>query len=176
MDISEEKKLEVLLSQLHERYEALHKMRDRSMQFVLWILGFGLGMAWLLINKASFTLEQKILISILLIMLGVTVLYFVCSIGRGFKVTRQIIIRIEKTLKLYEDNYYGISESILPPKFSNQRYGKTGHFNTLYVLIIVVFMSLIILTWANICKSVSFAASEQFEPKQTQKQRFTNKE
>jgi hypothetical protein len=45
MGISEEKKIDVLLSQLQERYDALHKMRDRSMQFVLWILGFGLGLA-----------------------------------------------------------------------------------------------------------------------------------
>jgi hypothetical protein len=65
MGISEEKKIDVLLSQLQERYDALHKMRDRSMQFVLWILGFGLGLAWLLISEASFTLSQKILISIL---------------------------------------------------------------------------------------------------------------
>ena len=43
MNISKEKKLDVLLAQLQERYEALHKMRDRSMQFVLWILGLGLG-------------------------------------------------------------------------------------------------------------------------------------
>ena len=53
MKISEEKKLDVLLAQLQERYDALHKMRDRSMQFVLWILGLGLGMAWLLINEPS---------------------------------------------------------------------------------------------------------------------------
>ena len=41
MEISEEKKLEILLAQGQERYEALHKMRDRSMQFALWILGLG---------------------------------------------------------------------------------------------------------------------------------------
>jgi hypothetical protein len=87
------------------------------MQFVLWILGFGLGLAWLLISEASFTLSQKILISILLIGLGATTLYFVWSIGQGFNVTRRIIIRLEKYLKLDDKNYYDISESILPPKY-----------------------------------------------------------
>ncbi len=168
MDISEERKLEVILSQLHERYEALHKMRDRSMQFVLWILGFGLGMAWLLINKASFTLAQKILISILLIILGVTTFYFVCSIGRGFNVTRQIIIKMETSLKLYDKNYYNISDSILPSEYSSKKTGLTGHFKTLNALIIVVLLSLIILTWANPCKPKSINFSATMAPNQMQ--------
>ena len=116
MNIQEEKKIDVLLSQLQERYDALHKMRDRSMQFVLWILGLGLGMAWLLINEASFILAQKILISILLIAIGATTFYFVWSIGQGFNVTRQVIIKLEKSLKLYDKNYYDISDPILPPE------------------------------------------------------------
>lgn len=175
MDISEEKKLEVLLSQLQERYDALHKMRDRSMQFVLWILGFGLGMAWLLINEASFTLEQKILISILLIILGATILYFVCSIGRGFNVTRQIIIKLETSLKLYDKNYYNISDSILPTKYSSKKTGLSGHFKTLNTLIIVVLLSLFVLTWVNICKTKSPSGCKT-DPNQTQKQSFINKE
>lgn len=153
MKIPEEKKLEILLAQLQVRYEALHKMRDRSMQFVLWILGFGLGMAWLLISEASFTLSQKILISILLIGLGGTTLYFVWSIGRGFNVTRQIIIRLEKYLKLDDKNYYDISESILPPKYFLIKTGINGHFKTLNTLILVVFIALMLITWFRPCKT-----------------------
>ncbi|MHC4122651.1 MAG: hypothetical protein ACYSSI_03680 [Planctomycetota bacterium] len=172
MEMSEEKKIEVLLMQLQERYDALHKMRDRSMQFVLWILGFGLGMAWLLINEASFTLAQKILISILLVILGATTFYFVYSIGRGFNVTRQIIIKLETSLKLYDKNYYNISDSILPPKYSSQKTGVTGHFKTLNALIIVVLLSLIILTLANPCKPKSINDSETPDPNQIQVKTF----
>ncbi len=174
MEMSEEKKFDILLAQLKERYEALHKMRDRSMQFVLWILGLGLGMAWLLINKATFTLEQKIMISILLIVLGVTTLYFVCSIGRGFNVTRQIIIKLETSLKLYDKNYYNISDSVLPTEYSSKKTGLNGHFKTLNTLIIVVLLSLIILTWTNPCKPKSTGASSAMDPNQTQKQKVIN--
>jgi len=152
MEISEEKKLEILLAQLQERYEALHKMRDRSMQFALWILGLGLGMAWLLINEAELSSTQRLFLTIFLIVVGLTVWFFIHAIACGFKANREIIIRIEKALKLYEGDCYGISEPILPSKFSNQRCGKTGHFSTLYILIIVVFITLIVLTWTNPCK------------------------
>ena len=174
MEISEEKRLDILLAQLEERYEALYKMRDRSMQFVLWILGLGLGMSWLLINKETFTLEQKILISILLIVLGVTTLYFVCSIGRGFNVTRQIIIKLETSLKLYDKNYYNISDSILPQEYSSKKTGLNGHFKTLNTLIIIVLLSLIILTWTNPCKPKSTSASATMDPNQTQTQKVIN--
>ncbi len=66
MKISEERKIDVLLAQLQERYDALHKMRDRSMQFVLWILGLGLGMSWLLIKGTALRWPQQWAITVVL--------------------------------------------------------------------------------------------------------------
>jgi len=166
MKISEEKRIDVLLAQLRERYDALHKMRDRSMQFVLWILGLGLGMAWLLINEAGLSSVQRLFLTILLIVIGFAVWFFVHSIARGFKANRQIMIKIEKVLKLYEKDYYGMTESILPTEFSRQRIGWTGHFSTLYMLIIVVFITLIVLTWTNPSKLRSTGARAPLDPKQ----------
>ena len=85
--------------------------------------------------------------------LGGTTLYFVWSIGQGFNITRQIIIRLEKYLKLDDKNYYGISESILPPKYFLIKTGINGHFKTLNMLILVVFMALMFLTWFRPCKT-----------------------
>ena len=166
MKISEEKKIDVLLAQLRERYDALHKMRDRSMQFVLWILGLGLGMAWLLINEAVLTCAQKCAITVLLLVLGIVTFLFVYAIGRGFQANREIMIRTETTLELYEKDCYGISESILPTKFSCQKIGWTGHFNTLYGLIIIVFLTLIFLTWTNPYKLRSMGARAPLDPNQ----------
>lgn len=174
MEISEEKKLEILLAQLQERYEALHKMRDRSMHFVLWILGLGLGMAWLLINETELASAQKVAITLLLLVLGIVTLLFVYAIGRGFIANRQIMIRIETALKLYEENCYGVSESILPAQFSCPKIGWTGHFNTLYGLIIIVFLTLIFLTWTNPCKHRSIGACAPSDPNQMQTQKIIN--
>ena len=168
MEISEEKKLDVLMAQLQERYDALHKMRDRSMQFVLWILGFGLGLAWLLIHETFFTLSEKILISLLLCALWVTTLYFIWSIGKGFNDTRQIIIRLESSFKLYDKNYYDISDSILPTKYSSKKTGISGHFKTLNVLIMVVFLALMFLTWFSSCKTAFNTPTGPSEPNQVQ--------
>lgn len=175
MDIPEEKKLDVLMAQLQERYDALHKMRDRSMQFVLWILGLGLGMAWLLIYNPSFTLEQKILISILLIILGATTLYFVFAIGQGFNITRQIIIRLEGSLKLYDKKCYDMSDSILPAKYSSKKTGMSGHFKTLNVLVLVVFLALMFLIWFSSCKTVFNSTAGPLEPNQLQVSDVNNK-
>jgi fatty acid desaturase len=151
MEISEEKKLEILLAQLQERYEALHKMRDRSMQFALWILGLGLGMSWLLINETALTCPQQWAINCLLILLGFATFWFVYGIERGFKTIRQIVIKLETAIKLYDQDFYGIHESILPIQFSKEKRKWTNHFKTLYIIIITVFVALIILTWANPC-------------------------
>ena len=174
MNISEEKKLEVLLAQLRDRYDALHKMRSRSMQFVLWILGLGLGMAWLLINETVLTYAQRCAITVLLLVLCIVTFLFVYAIGRGFKTNRQVMIRIEKALKLYEKDCYGMSESILPAQFSCQKIGWTGHFNTLYGLIIIVFLTLILLTWTNLSKPMSTGDRAPLDPSQIQTQTIIN--
>jgi len=166
MKISEERKLDVLLAQLEGRYDALHKMRERSMRFVLWILGLVLAMAWLLINETVLTCVQKCVITVLLLVLGVVSFLFVYAIARGFKANRKIMIRTETALELYERDCYGISESILPPKFSCQKIGWTGHFNTLYGLIIIVFLSLIFLTWTNPSKLRSMGARAPLDANQ----------
>jgi len=168
MEISEKQKLDVLLAQLHERYDALHKMRDRSMQFVLWILGLGLGMAWLLINDTALTCLQQVAITVLLVLLNITTLYFVYAIECGFKTNRHITIKLETILKLYEKDSYGINEPILPTKFSHKKIKLTGHFKTLYAIIFVVFITLILLTWTNPCKNMSTDSSGVADTKQTE--------
>lgn len=167
MEISEKQKLDVLLAQLQERYNASHKMRDRSMQFALWILGFGLGMGWLLINETKLSCLQQVMITLFLVLLNITTLWFLYAIRRGFENNRQIVIRLETILKLHEQNSYGIAESVLPPKYSNMKRKWTGHFETLYVIVLVVFITLILLTWTNPCKHMSTDSSGVADTKQT---------
>lgn len=168
MEISEEKKLEVLLAQLQERYDASHKMRDRSMQFVLWILGLGLGMAWLLIDVITLTCSQQIAITCLLILLGFATSWFVYGIERGFKTNHRIMIKLETALKLHEQDFYCIHERILPASFAEEKNKWTHHFKTLYIFIITVFIALIILTLTNPGKHRSSGARVPSDPNQMQ--------
>jgi len=168
MELPENKKLEVLMAQLQERYDASHKMRDRSMQFTLWILGLGLGMGWLLISETTLSCSQQVAITVFLVLLNIVTIWFVRAIHRGFENNRQIVIRLETILKLHEQNSYGIAESILPPKYSEMKRKWTGHFETLYAVILVVFVTLIVLTWTNPCKHISVESSGVVDLKQTE--------
>lgn len=153
MKIPEDKKLDILMAQLQERYEALHKMRDRSMQFVLWIIGFGLGMAWLLIHESPLSTLQKYAVAFLIIIIGSISIIFVHGIARGFRNNRNILIEIESMLGLYEPGFYGPNGAVLPKSFAKNKSRCTDHFNTLYLLMVVVFILLIVLTFMNPCES-----------------------
>jgi hypothetical protein len=175
MEIVKENRIDVLMAQLHDRYDALHKMRDRSMQFTLWILGLGLGMAWLLINEVELTSTQKSVITFFLVVMGIVSCVFLRAIQRGFKANHRIAIRIETALKLYEKDFYGVPEAILPENFSRENTGWSGHFNTLYALIATVLLTLILLTWTNPCGTKSGDISIPQDHSQIQTQEVIHK-
>jgi len=167
--MQEDKKIDVLMAQLNERYGALHKMRDRSTNFTLWILGFGLGLAWLLISECTLSTTQACAVVFFLVVVGFFSVVFLRAMHRGFNNNRDIVIRIETLLKLYEEDFYGSGESILPKEFSRNKFHWGGHFPTLYVLLGVVFFCLIILTFVNPRKHIITAGYQQ-PTKDVQKQ------
>lgn len=160
MEIPEDEKIKVLMAQLEERYAASHKMRDRSMQFGLWILGLGLGMAWILISKVTLTNPQKMFLLLFLIVVGFLSITFVRAIERGFKNNHDVIVKIETLLKLHEEGFYDLGGSILPKEFTKKVGRWSGHFQTLYSIMIAVFILLIILTCANPLGYFSASASD----------------
>jgi len=152
LKLPDEKRVDILMAQLSERYGALHKMRDRSMNFTLWILGLGLALAWLLISEVTLNGWQACAVALFLFAIGFCSIVFIRAIHRGFNNNRDIVIRIERLLKLYEEDFYGPVGSVLPKEFSSRKCHWTGHFETLYFLIAVVFVWLVVLTFINPCK------------------------
>jgi hypothetical protein len=169
MEIPENEKIKVLMAQLEERYAASHKMRDRSMQFALWILGLGLGMAWILISRVTLTNPQKVFLLLFLIVVGFLSIAFVRAIERGFKNNHDVIIKLETLLKLHEKGFYDPSDSILPKEFTEKVSRWSSHFQTLYSIMIAVFILLIILTCANPLRYFSASTLESQKTQQIQK-------
>jgi len=169
MEIPEEKKLDILMAQLKERYTALHNMRDRSTHFALWIVGLGLGMAWLLISQVRLSTLQAIELVIFLIAVGIFSINLIRAIERGFDNNRDVMVKIEKLLRLYEKGAYGPGDSILPKEFSGTRFKWSGHFPTLYMLMTTVFVLLIFLTLTNLMHPPASSQSQKPTP-QLQKQ------
>ena len=167
MDIQKDKQIDILMAQLTERYSALHNMRDRSTNFGLWILGFGLGMSWLLIKKdVVLTNFQMWLVAIFIFVVGVLSINFIRAINRGFNNNLSIATKIETALKLYEQDYYELKETVLPKDFSKRRFRWSGHFFTLYSLMVAVFLFLIFLTFINPSQIVSQCDNIQSQPEQ----------
>lgn len=151
MELDDKTKFEIIVSQLNERYNALHKMRERSLRFTLWILGICLGFSYMIICKSEITSNQKIPITIFFVVTLLLSLYFLRSINNGFNNTLRIIKKLEKALGLYKKNYLIKGEPVLPKQYvkSNCLNKFSGHFCTLYALLISVFILLIIFTAAS---------------------------
>jgi multisubunit Na+/H+ antiporter MnhG subunit len=148
MSYSDDKKLEIILMQLEERYNALHKMRDRSTSFTLWILGFGLGLAWMLTKEGEqLSWLESIFLILFIVLMTCVSLNFLAAIHRGFNKNRDIVIQIETSLDLYNKNNY-ICSPILPEEYANRRAHWANHFTTLYLLVIATSICLIVMAAA----------------------------
>lgn len=166
LELPSDKKIDVALTQLSERYTALHNMRDRSMQFTIWILGLGLALGWLLLNEIALTKIQSGVLLLSLILIFVACRHFLRGIRIGFDNNRNIAFRLERSLLLLEPGAYIEKQSILDEKFAGKKPDSpkdipgrmkhamkcTDHFFTLDCLLITVFLLLFLLTLANPCR------------------------
>jgi hypothetical protein len=77
------RKFQVLLAELQERYAAAHKMRERGLQFVLWLSGIAIGLTWILISQKELTIIQKGTLSALVTVLFLGALHIILSCKAG---------------------------------------------------------------------------------------------
>ena len=149
MEFTDVDNANILQNLLNERYIASHKMRERSLKFTLWLLGYvAILDSWLVISGSSLFLNQKIALTILTLTITTLTLFFLHDIEKGFIFNRKIIIKIEDALGFYEVNRFIKSDTILPRDYKklHNSYFK-GHFSTINAWIILVFLLTIILIW-----------------------------
>ena len=147
MQLNEDQKLQVLLTELQERYNASHKIRDRSTNFTLWISGMAIGLSWLLICQKELLLNQRIALTLLVIALFGGTLFFIIGLRRGFAKNREATIRCERALHMFDSDVYLKETSLLPSEYATTKTRWSDHFCTLCVWLIIVALSLLILTW-----------------------------
>lgn len=147
MQISGDKKVDVLLNLLNERYAASHRMRERSLNFALWILGFGIGIAWMLLSQITLTFSQKIILTTFVIIIGCLTKIFLCAIEVGFDRNRKVMVKIEETLGCYKANIYSEGTALFPEAYKTLDKKETSHFKSLYQWVWVIIGVLIFLAW-----------------------------
>jgi len=147
--LNEDQKLQVLITELQERYNASHKIRERSTQFTLWISGMAIGLGWLLISQKTLVLTQKIALSLLIAALFAGTLYFIMGLRRGFQKNRGTMIKCEHALKMHDSDVYLADTTLLSDEYNSTNRKWSDHFCTLCVWLFLVAISLLILTWTS---------------------------
>ena len=147
MNINDDKKVDILLSLLNERYNASHRMRERSLNFAIWILGFGIAVAWMLLRDTNLSISQKVVLTIFIVIIGYLTRKFLLCIEVGFNANKEVMVTIEEALECYEQNKYMEDKSLYPEKYRNSVRTKTSHFKSLYEWIWVIITLLTSLIW-----------------------------
>ena len=146
MEIPDNKKIDILLHLLSERYTASHRMRERSLNFAIWILGFGIAMIWMLLSEISLTFSQKIILTIFAVIIGCLTKKFLNSIEVGFDRNRNVMIKIEEVLRCYESNIY-CNSPLFPQEYKNLDKKETSHFISLYLWLWTIVGMVMALIW-----------------------------
>lgn len=145
--LGENQRVQILVAQMNERYQACHQLRDRSTQFTLWILGFAVAASWWLLQEPSGNLFQNVAATALVLILGFSAFYFLKSMGGGFRKNREVLINIETALGLHTRGTILQDKIILPPEYKNTKPRASAHFSTLYVLLLITSIYLLSAIW-----------------------------
>jgi len=150
-NIDDNNKIEILISNLEERYKSIHTIRDRVQNIGLWILGIlGSAGGWIIQSDVNLHFWDKIIYLLALFITYHIVRYhYLEDLNKGFKNQQKTAVRIEKSLQLFTPNFFSTEESILPESWekSGTEKGDGKFFETTYMLINLgfVFLSIAIL-------------------------------
>lgn len=149
MKIEDDQKINVLLALLNERYNASHKMRERSFKFALWIFGLLIGGgSWILLNGSTLTIVQKAELTVILSLTSIFTFWFIQAIKKGFDTNWTVTVKIEESIQLYDKGVFLDSESLFPESYKNAgRTSMSSHFITLYVWLASTLIVLLLMIW-----------------------------
>jgi len=149
--LKDSEKPTILFELLKERYAAEHNMRERSTTFVIWVLGLGIALIWVLLIQVHLSILQKIITCVFITSYTGFSFKFIHEISQGFKSNRKIIVKIENLLGFHTTGYYIKNDSIFPEhyKINYNKYKPSSHFASLYWLLTIVAIFIILITIAN---------------------------
>lgn len=147
-----DKKSEILVSALQERYQSMHIIRERVQNIGIWILGVlgGVG-GWVLQSDKCLGFFNKILYLLALFaVFHVIRFHYLEDLNRGFKGQQKVASKIEKILNLYKPKFFSDDNDSVYPELwekAGTKEGEGNFFKTTYLLIYIgfVFVSLSIL-------------------------------
>lgn len=160
--LTDDQRFNVLIVQMQERNQAWHKMRERSMQFTLWILGLAVAASWHLLQNPCDGLGQKCAMTGLAVALAVVSFYFLQALNRGVGKNKEGLINIERELGLHDDK-----RPVLPEEYQKVKHGWSSHFRTLYALLVVTLLYLLAAIWVSAWNPNKTSIDNETHKKQT---------
>lgn len=146
--IDKNKKIDILISALEERYNAQHLIRKRVQDVGLWVLGIlAVASGWVITNTCSINLKNGFLFILFSVLCYMILKYhYLEDLNRGFKKQQRVTVKIEELLGFYEPNFFKEDSSALYPdswKNAGTKKGDGGFFETTYYLLYLGFGILI---------------------------------
>ncbi|MCC6520855.1 hypothetical protein IT403_02655 [Candidatus Nomurabacteria bacterium] len=144
-NIIEDKKIDILISALEERYQAMHNIRDRVQNTGIWILGIlGSIGGWIIQSDISFScIEKKFYILTLFITFIVIRFEYLKDLNKGFKGQQRTTAKIEKSLGFFTPKFFSDEGDSMYPKsweHAGTEKGDGAFFRTTYLLIYIGFL------------------------------------
>jgi hypothetical protein len=110
-------RLDILVRALNERYNAIHKIRDRAQSVGVWAIGLSIAAStWLLqVKAAPHHFEKGLFVFGIAISYWAVRIKYIGDLERGFRSQQVVASRIESVLGLYEPGLLAdIAEPIYP--------------------------------------------------------------
>lgn len=154
MKINDEKKVDILLLALKERYESMHKIRERIQNIGIWIMGILFGASgWLVQSNITLNYSQKTIIVIVILMaLIILNLTYIKDLQIGFKSQQRVAAKIENALGFFTpENFDDSKKSIYPDawKMAGTRKGNGNFFHSMQILLSIGFAFLLVAVLLN---------------------------
>lgn len=149
MEISDDKKLDILLNLLKERYDSAHKLRERSYKFTVWLLGIGVAFIGFVVTKPCLSFIQRSFLTGFTIVITFLASFFLASMEKGAKKNRHVMIRIEEILGCYQSGFYDGQDMLYPADYMVQKSSRMPHFSYLYVWLFAIAGCVIALLWVS---------------------------
>lgn len=158
MNINDDKKVDVLISALEERYSSIHKIRDRVQSTGIWVLGVLLAVSGFLIQSDIYfsCLEKFLIVCGVLATIG-AIFYYLKDLETGFKGQMRTAARLESALGFYQKKFFSDSEdSLYPESWSKAGTSESSgnFFTSTYLLLGVGFFFLLVTIIFDIGHSV----------------------
>lgn len=151
--ITQELRIKILTDALNERYQALHKIRERVQNTSYWSLGFLITASGWIIQTNTLNFQRKLFIT-LLFSAGYYLIrhVYLADLYNGFSSQQKVAVRVEKALGLYDKRLFDDENSSIYPevwKKSGNKDGEGKYFATNFRMIDVGVVIFIIALWSQ---------------------------